>query len=429
MVDSGIAPPGPEIGRVRCAAVVDRAASSSDLDEIEAWFVGRGVPHFVERHEPAAEIWGRAIPLLTAVYLLRSLNVLKLTGSSWSIGENLLAALFGIAVALATWVGSNLLRRRPALARPTRVGPVELVVFIVAPALPSVLFGQWSDGFESIAGGILALVVLWAITSYGVPSLLRWAWARTRRQLMLLASMITRALPLLLLFTTFLFINAEVWQVAGTLHGVVYVLVLGIFFLLGALFLFSRLPGLMRKLNHFGRWSDVRRLVAGTPAAASIDTLEVDPGEPVPDDHPDLRARFNIGLFTLFSQGIQITAVAVILTMFFVVLGVLAIPEPTIAAWTGMTDVQVLLRLRIDGRELVVSEPLIRVAGFLGSFSGMYFTVQLATDASYREEFAEDVGPQLRQALAVRCVYRRTLGRTGATEPMEPRAEHGETTS
>ncbi len=34
-----------------------------------------------------------------------------------------------------------------------------------------------------------------------------------------LARVVARALPLLLLFTTFLFINAEVWQVAGTLTG------------------------------------------------------------------------------------------------------------------------------------------------------------------------------------------------------------------
>ena len=34
------------------------------------------------------------------------------------------------------------------------------------------------------------------------------------------------------------------------------------------------------------------------------------------------------------------------------------------------------------------------------------FSIVLSTDALYREEFADDVGPQLRQALAVRCVYR-----------------------
>jgi hypothetical protein len=58
---------------------------------------------------------------------------------------------------------------------------------------------------------------------------------------------------------------------------------------------------------------------------------------------------------------------------------------------------------------LVVSEPLLRVAGFLGAFAGMYFTVVLSTDATYREEFAEDIGPELRQALAVRLLYRRAL--------------------
>jgi hypothetical protein len=53
---------------------------------------------------------------------------------------------------------------------------------------------------------------------------------------------------------------------------------------------------------------------------------------------------------------------------------------------------------------------LIRVAAFLGAFTAMYFTVLLSTDATYRDEFAEDVAPELRQALAVRCVYRRARG-------------------
>ena len=59
----------------------------------------------------------------------------------------------------------------------------------------------------------------------------------------------------------------------------------------------------------------------------------------------------------------------------------------------------------------MITEPLIRVAAFLGAFTAMYFTVLLSTDATYREEFADDVAPQLRQALAVRCVYRRARAR------------------
>ena len=38
---------------------------------------------------------------------------------------------------------------------------------------------------------------------------------------------------------TFLFVNAEVWEVAGTLTGPIYVVVLAVFFILGNVFLLS----------------------------------------------------------------------------------------------------------------------------------------------------------------------------------------------
>ena len=61
---------------------------------------------------------------------------------------------------------------------------------------------------------------------------------------------------------------------------------------------------------------------------------------------------------------------------------------------------------RRRGRTLVLTEALIRVSMFLGAFAGMYFTVVLSTDDIYRNEFADDVGPEIRQALAVREAYR-----------------------
>ena len=121
-----------------------------------------------------------------------------------------------------------------------------------------------------------------------------------------------------------------------------------------------------------------------------------------------MRQRLNIGLVTIFSQAIQITLVALTLTGFFVLFGFLAIPQDTVQGWTGLVDVDVLASWTVGGRTLVLTEPLLRVSAFLGAFTGMYFTVLLSTDTVYREEFAEDVAPQLRQALAVRRVYDRT---------------------
>jgi hypothetical protein len=201
--------------------------------------------------------------------------------------------------------------------------------------------------------------------------------------------------------TTFLFINAEVWQVAGTLDGLAYVLVLLIFFLLGAVFVLSRMPATLRGLSTFDSWGAVTSLCGDTPAC----DLDVpDEGAP-PTYHLSRRQRLNLGLVTVFSQALQITFVAIVLAAFFTLFGLLAIPESTTQAWTGLDDVNVLVEWTIGDRDIVLTESLLRVAGFLGAFTGMYFTVVLSTDATYRDEFAEDVAPQLRQALAVRVAY------------------------
>ena len=77
-----------------------------------------------------------------------------------------------------------------------------------------------------------------------------------------------------------------------------------------------------------------------------------------------------------------------LLTAFFVVFGVFAITPATTASWLGTDDFNVLLTFHVGSQRLVLSEPLLRVAGFLGAFSGMYFTVVLATDSSYQDAFA-----------------------------------------
>jgi hypothetical protein len=98
--------------------------------------------------------------------------------------------------------------------------------------------------------------------------------------------------------------------------------------------------------------------------------------------------------------------VAVAIALFFTIFGLLTMTEQHTQAWTGLDEVHVLWHLHLGDRELLLSEPLVRVAGFLGAFTGMYFTVVLGTDATYRDEFHEDAGPQIRQALAVRLAYR-----------------------
>jgi hypothetical protein len=384
--------------------VAEEDELARELAGIEGWFVERGLPHFVEHHDTATAIWGRALPLLVVAYLLLGLNALDVR--EWSVAKNVTIAAFILLGAVVTWLAANRLRGRGWFERPRRIGAAELAVFIVVPAIPSLVLGQPGDALQTVLTAIAILALLWAITSYGVFALLRWAWQRTLAQLPLLLNVVVRALPLLLLFTTFLFINAEVWQVAGTLTGLVYVAVLAVFFVLGAVFTISRIPALMRNLNRFASWGEVADLAAATPAAPLLDELHPALDTAPPVDRPPMRQRLNIGLVTIFSQAIQITFVGLALTGFFVLFGFLAIPESTATAWTALDSIDVLASWDVGDHTLVITVPLIRVAAFLGAFAAMYFTVLLSTDATYREEFADDVAPQLRQALAVRCVYR-----------------------
>jgi hypothetical protein len=381
------------------------AAPDGTLVEIERWFVLRGLPHFIERTDDEAfhGAWNRALPILVGAYLLLGLNALDV--KNWSFAENLLAALFVVATLLVTWVVSNRLQRRPLFARPQQIDRGELVLFLIGPAIPVLAFGQFLDALQTVLLGaaLLALIYLWS--SYGIGPMLRWGAQRGRGQLTGLGPLVARALPLLLLFTTFLFINAEVWQVAGALDGLPYVFVIVIFFGLGATFVLTRVPGYIRQENRFGTWAEIAGYLDDTPATAI--GLPVD--EPVVDPL-GLRQRFNIGLIVIFGQALQITLVVAALTGFFILFGVLAIPADTVASWTGLEDLNIWLELEVSGRTLVLTEALVRVSVFLGAFAGMYFTVVLSTDDIYRNEFADDVGPEIRQALAVREVYRLTRG-------------------
>jgi hypothetical protein len=183
--------------------------------EIERWFIRRGVPHFIDDYAPTTDIWNRSLPMLAIAYVAGGLNALNL--HEWTWQRNVLTAGVVIAVLIAGWAAINLARHRHAFDVPDVVGTPELALFLIGPTIPSLIFGQWGDAFQALIEGAAVLAIVFLATSYAVLALLGWAVRRSAAQLSTLASLVVRALPLLLLFTTFLFINAEVWQVAGTL--------------------------------------------------------------------------------------------------------------------------------------------------------------------------------------------------------------------
>jgi hypothetical protein len=343
----------------------------------------------------------RAVPALTVIFLIEVVNAPK---RSFPISLDVVAVVVGFAVLLGAWMLANRARHRPLLARPVDIGIFEVAVFVFAPPLLPLIFGmQVRSAIITAAANLVLLGSVYFVTSYGVIPMTRWALERTTRSIGTVVTLFVRALPLLLLFVTFLILTNEVWQVSRGLVGPFYWIVLAAFPILGALFATVRLPKEVRRLSTFTSGHALVEEVRGTPAERLL--AGVDPGRAVADS-PTLSRREwgNIGLVVLFSQGLQVLLVSAMLFVFLLAFGVVAVTEPITRDFIG-TAPNVLLTIDLWGRSMVVTEEVLRVAGFLTAFSAFYFTVSVLTDDAYREEFLADVVDEVGRALAVRAVY------------------------
>lgn len=376
------------------------------LGATERWFLRRGLPHFIADYDARRDIWPRVLPALTLLVVAESVQAINLE-DEWPWWVNLLAVVGALALLVGGWAVVNRIRGRPALARPVDLSVWEVAAFVGLPALVPVVFGaQWGTAALTLAGNAGLLAVIYLGASYGVVPMTRWAAGRLVRAIGAVTSLVLRALPLLLLFVTFLFVNTEVWQTAAALRWPTVVVVAALFLFVATAFAVVRLPRQLGELSTFESSDDMRRRVAGTPASGLLDSLG-----PAPLGAPALsaRQRANVGLVVLASEAIQVVLVALGLFAFFTLFGFVALDGSVQASWIGSAPESVWT-LRALGQRMVLSEELLRVAVFLASFSGLYFTVVLLTDATYRQEFLEEILEDVRESFAVRAVYLRVRG-------------------
>ena len=367
------------------------------ITETERWFLRRGVPHLIANYNAAEDVFTRALPLLTILFLFSMVGALDTEFTLW---QNVGVAVGGFALLIGIWAAVNRMRGiRRLLARPRRVGALELAVFVFGPALVPIVFGaQFGNAAVVVIVNALILLVVYLGASYGVVAIAAWAVRHVVSDLGGALRIAMRALPLLLLFNAFLFINAEVWQVTSRIDLTLLLGALGLFVALGTVFLLSRLPGEVSDLATFGSWEDVAGLCAGTPMEGRVAQSDL------PDYPLTRRQRGNVGLVILFSQGVLALAVSVFIGLFFVVFGLLIMNPDTLVQWTER-PLNELYSVSFRGDRIVLTEELLRAAGFLAAFSGLYFTVNAATEATYRREFFDGLLREVRQSMAVRETY------------------------
>ncbi|MEJ7744100.1 MAG: hypothetical protein WKF73_17105 [Nocardioidaceae bacterium] len=168
---------------------------------------------------------------------------------------------------LPYFVAGNERRVRGALRR-TRLAPVAVFAMIAGAAAglgAGLTSGDVSTGVLVGALALTVTLVVYALVSLHLQSIVRWAVGQTFGSLSWLFPLITRALPLLLLFMTFLFINTEVWQVSSALdRGLLWLTVL-LFAAVAVVFLLVQLPEEVRQVSAEASGDTLVRICEGTP--------------------------------------------------------------------------------------------------------------------------------------------------------------------
>ena len=318
---------------------------TGDRTAVEAWFLAHGLPYFVAEEREAARAG---------------------------------------------------LRRR-------RVVPIVLLLVLVAAAAGGLL-GWVSERYTTAPAlwlSVLVLGLLWyASTALHARPILGFALSRTLGSLRFIAPMASRALPLLLVFVTFLFVNAEAWEMTTNLpFGLLWFTVL-LMFGLAVLFLLVRLPEEVDRVDDAVDDDFIVRACAGTPLEAASREVAADPGID-PQEHAQVAGfeRWNLILVLLVIQTVQVLLLSVTVFAFFMLFGSLVMETATQESWTGRDDVGNAPFLPH------VSLSLMKVSLFLASFSGFYFTVSAVTDDTYRRQFFSVVESQLERAVGMRAVY------------------------
>lgn len=285
--------------------------------------------------------------------------------------------------------------------RPRRMLPTALVILAVAgiAVYGAILLDQRSTIGALVASTVGIGALFYALTALHARGIVVWALGRTFGSLKLLVPMASRALPLLLVFVTFLFINAEAWQMTSELApGLLWLTVL-LLLSLAVVFLLVRLPEEVDRVDDAVDDAFLLRATRGTPLAAPTRTL-IDSGAD-PASRATVRGydRWNLILVLLVVQVGQVVLLAMAVFGFFLVFGALVMTESVQAAWTAQESVDTLPFLPNASVELL------QVSLFLAGFSGLYFTVSAITDDTYRSQFFAAVTEELERAVGMRAVY------------------------
>jgi hypothetical protein len=386
-----------------------------DMQQIQDWFLRRGLPLVLTRRVRRRDLIVRSAPVVSGVGAITAVTMLlaEVTADDPDYGYAVRLGVIAAALVAAPFALYLLHHSGTRLGEAGRRTAALLVMAIFVVVMPVTVDG-WSaaTAAEAPIFVVITLLTIW-LTYVGFGSIALWAFRFASVQLGALGTLMSRALPLLML-TVVVFFTGELWQLSARMTRQRLWQVIGFLALIALLFMVATIRDEVRALREDrAEQRDPGELLAGTPLAGCI-------------DHDPVRTplsrgeQLNVVAVMVVSQAIQVVFFTAGLFAFFLALGVIAIPYDVAVLWSAEQTCSVGQPPCAGtwfGIHIPVPQTIVHTSLFVAVLSGLYFTVSTSVDPLYRQRFFDPLIADVAVSLAGRDAYLALEERDASGQP------------
>ena len=330
-----------------------------------------------------------------------TMSLAEITGGQPDYGYALRLGIIAAVLVVAPFALYLLHRTGTTLGEAGRRTAALVVMAVFVVVMPVTVSG-WSGAAaaEAPAFVVITVMAIW-LTYLGFGSIAAWAFRFAWAQFGALGTLMSRALPLLMI-TLLVYFSGELWQLSARMSRRRLWQVIGFLALVALIFVVSTIRDEVRALREDrAERADPNQLLAETPLAGQLDH------EPVRT--PLSRAeQFNVVAVMVVSQAIQVVFFTAGLFAFFLALGIVAIPYDVAVLWSAEQSCAVgepPCAGTWFGIHIPIPQTIVHTSLFVAVLSGLYFTVSTSTDPQYRQRFFEPLIADVAVSLAGRDAY------------------------
>lgn len=373
------------------------------MRQVHQWFLHRGLPLVLTRRVRARKLVQRSAPMISVVGALTATTMVlaDLSGPTPDLGYAARLAMIAAVLVAAPFALEVLHRSGTRGGETLRRWAAVLVMTIFVVIMPLTVNG-WTraSAAEIPVFLVISLAAIW-LTYLGFGAIALWAFRFAWVQLGALGTLMSRALPLLML-TVVVYFSGELWQLSAGMSRQRLWQTIGFLAVVALVFMVATIRDEVRALREDrSAQNDPDELLLGTP----LESRGV-----VAQDAPPLATgeQLNVIAVMVVAQAIQVVLFTAGLFAFFLALGIVAVPYDVTVLWSGEQSCPVGQPPCAGtwfGIHIPIPQTVVHVSLFVAVLSGLYFTVSTSVDPLYRQRFFEPLIADVAVSLAGRDAY------------------------